>query len=314
MEQNQAPEEERKDVDVPAEVQQETTEPAISPGRELAARREELSLTVEQIAAHLNLAPRQVEAIEADNFDALPGMAIARGFVRSYAKLVGVEAEPLLAAMAPAIAPMTESRPIKPAYVSKSYSGKGLSFGDSGNRKSKIVWVVLSLVLAVIIVVAIQQGDSLSWPGSSEESASQSEVTQPAQNAAPDGRAVEVLPAPEFSSEPAPEAPSDAAAPQSSGSPAASTAQASSSETRATADAKGVLLKARQESWIELRHLDGAVVAARLVEAGTEASFPVKGEMILTIGNAAGMDVVLHGKPVDLQNRTRGNVARINVK
>src|SRR3569832_843273 len=66
------------------------------PGSQLAARREELGMTIEQAANQLNLAPRQVYAIESDNFAALPGKASIRGFIRAYAKLLKIDAAPLL--------------------------------------------------------------------------------------------------------------------------------------------------------------------------------------------------------------------------
>ena len=67
------------------------------PGAELAVERELQLMTIEQVATQLNLAPRQIVALEEDNFAALPGMASVRGFIRSYAKLLKLEPEPLLA-------------------------------------------------------------------------------------------------------------------------------------------------------------------------------------------------------------------------
>src|SRR5688572_9646060 len=54
--------------------------PPLAPGVQLAARRQQLNMTVEQVANQLNLAPRQIQALEADNYRALPGMASVRGF------------------------------------------------------------------------------------------------------------------------------------------------------------------------------------------------------------------------------------------
>jgi cytoskeleton protein RodZ len=67
------------------------------PGAQLAAQREAMGLSVEQIADQLKLAPRQVVALEADDYDSLPNMAVTRGFVRAYAKVVKLDAAPLVA-------------------------------------------------------------------------------------------------------------------------------------------------------------------------------------------------------------------------
>ena len=66
------------------------------PGREsvgtrLSAEREALGWSVEQVASQLNLAPRQIQALEQDNYAALPGIASVRGFIRAYAKLLKID-------------------------------------------------------------------------------------------------------------------------------------------------------------------------------------------------------------------------------
>src|SRR3569623_1232196 len=72
---------------------------SISPGALLAACRQERGWTVEQVASQLNLAPRQIAALESDDYSALPGMAIVRGFIRAYAKLLKIDPSPMLAAL-----------------------------------------------------------------------------------------------------------------------------------------------------------------------------------------------------------------------
>jgi len=68
-----------------------------TPGAQLKAQREALGLSVEHIADQLKLAPRQVVALEAGDYAALPNMAVTRGFVRAYAKVVRIDATPLVA-------------------------------------------------------------------------------------------------------------------------------------------------------------------------------------------------------------------------
>jgi len=70
---------------------------ASAPGAALAAAREAMGLSVEQLAEQLKLAPRQVQAIERGDVDALPNRAVARGFIRAYAKAVKLDPAPLVA-------------------------------------------------------------------------------------------------------------------------------------------------------------------------------------------------------------------------
>ncbi len=60
-------------------------------GARLRAARESAGWSVEEVALKLKLSTRQVTAIEAENWDALPERTFTRGFFRSYARLVGIE-------------------------------------------------------------------------------------------------------------------------------------------------------------------------------------------------------------------------------
>src|SRR5690606_38479834 len=69
----------------------------VGPGRMLAAAREARGVSVDDVAMHMKFAPRQIEALEADQYDQLPGVAIVRGMVRNYARLLEIDADPLIA-------------------------------------------------------------------------------------------------------------------------------------------------------------------------------------------------------------------------
>ena len=71
-------------------------ESAISPGVRLRRAREARGESVHEAAFAIKLSPRQIEALENDDFAALPGMAFVRGFARNYARYLGLDAAPLL--------------------------------------------------------------------------------------------------------------------------------------------------------------------------------------------------------------------------
>ena len=62
-----------------------------SAGGALREAREKLGLSVADVSNRLKFAPRQIEALEADDFARLPEIAFVRGFMRSYAKLLQIE-------------------------------------------------------------------------------------------------------------------------------------------------------------------------------------------------------------------------------
>ena len=65
-------------------------------GQELAAVREERGLALSDVAQQLKFSARQLEALEQENLDALPGATFTRGMVRSYARLLKLDPEPLV--------------------------------------------------------------------------------------------------------------------------------------------------------------------------------------------------------------------------
>ncbi len=69
-----------------------------SPGALLAAAREANELTVDEVGDALNLAPTTVRYLEADNYERLPAAAFTQGYIRNYAKHVGLDADMIVSA------------------------------------------------------------------------------------------------------------------------------------------------------------------------------------------------------------------------
>ena len=70
--------------------------PPASVGTYLAAARAAKGLSVEDVARQLKLSPAQVRALDADDHANLPSPVFVRGFLRSYARVVGVDITALL--------------------------------------------------------------------------------------------------------------------------------------------------------------------------------------------------------------------------
>lgn len=63
---------------------------ADGPGARLQAARRDQELSIHQVAAALKLKPEQVAAIESMQFQKLPGLGYALGYVRAYGELLGL--------------------------------------------------------------------------------------------------------------------------------------------------------------------------------------------------------------------------------
>lgn len=70
--------------------------PELTLGGRLRFEREQRGLTVEQVATALKILPRQLHALEAEDYSALPEPIFVRGYVRCYAKLLDLSADELL--------------------------------------------------------------------------------------------------------------------------------------------------------------------------------------------------------------------------
>src|SRR6185295_12734548 len=106
---------------------------------------------------------RQLEALEQERFEALPGGTFVRGMVRAYARLLKVDAEPLLGRLAERFdAPDTDS-------LAARYR-QPVPFSD-GTRRSTFVYLGASLgVLAAVGAIAYQwhrERDARPAPGAS---------------------------------------------------------------------------------------------------------------------------------------------------
>src|SRR5512135_1067269 len=83
-------------------------------GSQLRAAREANGLTLEQAFKATRIKFSYLEAVEANQFDALPGPVQARGFVRSYANFLGLDGEHVASALDADRAPASDVRPLAP--------------------------------------------------------------------------------------------------------------------------------------------------------------------------------------------------------
>lgn len=135
-------------VQNPAEVISETPSsvPATIPvGSQLRAAREAARLSFDEVAHALKFSPRQIESLEADDYAALPGVTIVRGFVRSYARLLKLDAEALLRQLEATL-------PSAPAEV-RPPDNMGIASQPRGLREfSPVVTVAVVLLLAAVLL------------------------------------------------------------------------------------------------------------------------------------------------------------------
>ena len=110
-------------------------------GAELKRAREAAGLAIGDVAERLKLVPRQIESLEHERFDRLPGPSIARGMVRNYARLLDLDPEPLVERMAPAAEKAPE--PVVPRH-------RQAMPPSNPNRRSTLLYVGSSVVVLAV--------------------------------------------------------------------------------------------------------------------------------------------------------------------
>lgn len=121
-------------------------DPVIGP--ELAAARTRIGLTVDGLAERTRIRPHVIESIEVDDFVPCGGDFYARGHLRTLARVLGVESEPLLRSYDERYA----DAPINPRRVFEAELAQGAGGGirsvRGGPNWSVLIAAVMTLVLA----------------------------------------------------------------------------------------------------------------------------------------------------------------------
>lgn len=304
----------------PGDEQQHLSDRTVpTPGAQLAAYRKERGWSIEEVANQLNLAPRQIQAIEDDNYKALPPMAVVRGFVRAYAKLLKVDPAPMLAVMGSEPAPVVAAPPATRRVAGATFSEP--RFPEITDRRGPS-GTQLAIAAAVVVVAAAGWAawraglisSMLDKVGNSLQRLSRAagEVAAPAPDSreadAPDEDA-----APEVESSTTGTVVAAPAASAASVTPPVSEPVAASDE--ATASRGALVFSAREDAWVEVTAIDtNRVVFSRLLTAGESATVAIHGPRTVVIGNASAVDATLRGEPLTLKPNKRSNVARLTVK
>lgn len=254
--------------------------------------REAQGLAIDDVAQSLKFAPRQIEFLEQERFDRLPGPTIARGMVRNYARLLKLDPEPLVGQMVARPEPAAE-----PGQIAERFRHE-VPFSDSG-RRSTLLYAGFSVgLLALVAFVAYEWQQQKATP----------EFVAPLQERAD---APSAQPAPVASQTPAAEPAAERKAEPEK--PAAARA-AETAEAPLPAGVHRIVLRVTGESWIEIKDGSGRTLIASLNPAGSERSVRGQPPFDLVIGNASTVTLLYDGRPVDLRPHTKVQVARFTLK
>ena len=294
----------------------------VTAGGLLREARQASGMHIAALAVALKVPVSKLEALEADNFGALPDTVFVRALASSVCRTLKLDPAPILALLPQSQSPRlaTDSAGLNaPVKGSGGRPSSATSFSSNSTSRS-VTLIVLALLVGALILVFFPRQE----PGAPVTLASSSEDRSVA---AAEG-------APAASPALVPETPQEApvAAQQASGTaqtvavPAGTEASATAIQSGVAASASvgvggvvsppaGVLvLRARSESWVQVRDSAGVSVLQRSLAAGESVSVAGQLPLSVVVGRADATEVLVRGKPFDLTAVSRENVARFEVK
>lgn len=268
-----------------------THSPKTSLGSTLRTVREQRGLSIADVAATIKFSPRQIEALETDDYAQLAGATFLRGMLRSYAKLLHLEDAPLFALLEP-YAPQVKV--VEPIPVD---TGMAMPLPAGTHRYAQYLKPALLFLAGVAVVVATY----LYWPEKSTSTAALPAARTPAETAS-------VLPVAQ------PASPALLSVPDASGSAQVLPAPPLLSNVVTTANAQQLVFSFEGKSWVEVKDASKQVIFAQNNLPGARQVVSGKPPFEIVVGNAPAVKLLFGERPVDLVPHTRVDVARLTVE
>lgn len=262
-------------------------------GENLRREREKRNVTLEQISQSTKIGTRMLQALEADKFSQLPGGIFNKGFVRAYARHVGLDEEQTIADYLQASG---EAKPVMPEMPLEQSPPRIVADPEPETPRRPLPWgLFAALLLLAALALSLwshrQKNENAAPQPSPQSTPAQpsSEHSAPASspmNTAPTSPSTAMVPAVLSSQQ------VKTAIPEN---PAAATAKS----TTASPSTAGFVIniQARDVSWTSITS-DGRAVFSGLLEAGDQRWIRGQKEVIVKTGNSGAVDIYFNGKKI----------------
>jgi cytoskeleton protein RodZ len=291
-------------TETPVEEPQEPAQTAQTAqlGLLLREAREARGLSVADVVAALKFSPRQIEALEADQLDLLPGNVFVRGIVRGYARLLKLDPEPLLALL-------EDNVPGAPPDV-KPLEDMGVAMPGASRQ------IPFTVVIAVLLAIAAAAAGIWHFlapvptvPVTAEQPLVQSPALVPMTGDAASPAAS--VPAAESQVTPPATAP-ETAVPEATATPSEPVAQVP--QPTVVAGGKQLTFIFHGTSWVEVKDASQRIIFTGQFGPGSRQVVSGRPPFQIVVGNASDVELKYGDEPIDLAPHTRVEVARLTLK
>lgn len=313
----------------------------VNPGETLRKTRESNNWSQAEVAVKLNLTVQALAHLEAGEFAKLPGNTFARGYIRTYAKLLGIDQEPLVVAF--------------DQLTGGKATGSGVHALGRIEEPTRVAQSLLRVV-SFLLLAALALASYFWWQERSQEPRVDSSISnvlehievegadgstqihpldEPEDQAVTAGQESHELAllevAPEVAAQPETvpvtaqsSAATDAPLPPSAAAPAAVVSTASVAQATVPAQSAGqapqaaagdglVSVQFSANCWAQLTDANGKVLFSALKRAGEKLELAGKPPLELRLGFARGAQVSYNGQVVDVAPYTSGETARMKL-
>lgn len=320
-----------------------------NPGETLRQARENKGWSTAQVAGQLNLTENALRQLEQGSFDQLPGHTFARGYIRAYAKLLGMDQAQMVTAFdqytgtdASGSNVQALGRVVEPVRLSRNllrlfslallavligfgyfwWQERSARPAETGSLNMEHVEVESADGTTEIHTLdepedqAVAEDQANTPPVPSEPAGDSGNAEAPAEGTPPAAAAPGVPTAPEAVPAPAPAAPALAQPPaaQQPAVPAnpAAPAEAPAAPVVAAAGQGVVKVQFIADCWTQVTDADGKVILEGLKRKGDSLEVVAKAPVQLRLGFAQGAQVSYNGQPVEV-TPARGGTARLKL-
>ena len=268
-------------------------------GEKLRRERELRAVTLDEIAEATKIGSRSLKALEDEQFDILPGGIFNKGFVRAYAKYLGIDEEQAVADYMAAIGesaakpgPVTED---VIASIAKKRSEPERKI-DPEEKSSSKLWVVLA------VVALIAAGSYSSWKYIQQRKLQKQADFEALKAAAQPGVSLPgefATPVKDVTPQAAPLVAQTTTPQPATATPA--TIQPAQSKTQPSIAAVpgefAIKLHATEGAWVSIQ-ADGKTVIEQLLSPDFERTITAKDKIVIKVGKPGALEVSFNGKPV----------------
>lgn len=307
-------------------------------GDALRAAREEKQWSITEAADQTNLNPTIIQLLEANDFKNIGAFVFTRGYLNSYARALGLNADEIVQ-LFNRLYPDTS----QPRISSANAASQTRSF----KRNNIAAWLTILPILIVAAALAVQIMNPNSWlitqfkatfaPNAKTAPATGENLVVQIGTEPPETAANTALPPPELPEltsleTPAPqpeentalinpttpettttESPAESSAPEQNN--ALAPENASTAQPTATADAsKTIRIEITGENWVEVRDSNRKILYSKTFKSGESIELSDGQTYTVSLGRPQSANLMIAGQPADWQNyRVEGNQRRFRI-